>query len=693
MGSESPAPTAPDPTVRARPVRAWSLGWLLFAFALAMFAPVLGFGVFATSRVIVAERADGEEQLRRTARMVSAAIDRELTEYIERLQALTASSELREGDLAGFHRHARAALLGTGKGIVLVDRDLNQLVNTRVTYGTPLPQIHDPDTARTVFATGKPAIGDLVMSRVARRPVVNLVVPVTIDGGARYVLVLSPDLGMLRRILEQHYLPEGWVAGVSDGNGRILARSARHQELVGTPISARTKATSSGRSGVIKTTSLEGAVVLHAFLWSDVSGWRTAVWVPLAILEAPARQLWLALAALAALALTLSLVAAALVGRWLARPIIGTASAAAALGQGDPVGYTPCTIAEVNVVGKALAIAAEQRRQAEADAAQLAAIVESSDDAIIGTSLDGRITSWNAGAERMFGYTASEMIGQPILRILPPELHEEEEQILSRLKRGERLDHYETTRLTKDARRIDVSLTVSPVHDKAGKVIGASKVGRDITERKRAEEHVRLLMRELSHRTKNVMAVVHAISWQTARQSPDPKDFEERFTQRLDALGRSHDLLLKRDWQGVLLEDLVRAQIEPFLDSAQECLAAHGPPLLLMPLATQNLGMALHELATNALKYGALSVPTGKIEIGWSVEDGTADGKRFLMTWRESGGPLVSPPARTGFGSTVTTQTLSGTLKGKAEVEYRAEGLFWQLSAPMGDLIADAAER
>jgi PAS domain S-box-containing protein len=507
------------------------------------------------------------------------------------------------------------------------------------------------------------------------------------------------------------------------------------------------------------------------------------------------------------MAFAVSLLGAALVGRWLARPIAGVASAAAALGA-------PSAIAEVNVVGAALAAAAEQRRQAEAalaesrqqlrfvanhapvllaqcdselrykfvnqpyadffgrrpadivgrqsrevlgeqafshalpameqtlaghrtefdldlpntprgpravrvafepefdasgravgwvaaildvterkqadaELARLAAIVESSDDAVISITLEARITSWNGGAARTFGYNANEVLGQPITLIIPPELHGEEQQILARLKRGERIDHYETTRVTKDGRQIDISLTVSPVHDKAGKVVGASKMARDVTERKRAEEHVRFLMRELSHRTKNMMAVVQAIAWQTVRKSLDLEDFEERFTQRLEALARSHDLLVKRDWQGVALEDLVRAQLEPFVDSATERLAMHGPPLLLRPQAAQDLGMALHELATNASKYGALSVPTGTIEIGWTVDGGTAEDERLLMTWRESGGPMVSPPVRAGFGSTVITRTLRNTFKGKAEPEYRAGGLSWELAAPLGNLIAE----
>jgi PAS domain S-box-containing protein len=207
----------------------------------------------------------------------------------------------------------------------------------------------------------------------------------------------------------------------------------------------------------------------------------------------------------------------------------------------------------------------------------------------------------------------------------------------------------------------------------------------DVTERKRAEAHVRFIMKELSHRTKNLMAVVQTISWQTARQSLDLEDFEQRFTHRVEALGRSQDLLVKRDWRGVVLEELVRAQLEPFLDRTEERLATQGPALLLMPAAAQDLGLALHELATNASKYGALSVPSGKIEIGWRI----AGAKRFHMTWRESGGPRVSPPVRKGFGSTVITGTLARTFNGEAQLEYRSEGLCWELTAPMDPLIEE----
>src|SRR4029077_18662632 len=134
---------------------------------------------------------------------------------------------------------------------------------------------------------------------------------------------------------------------------------------------------------------------------------------------------------------------------------------------------------------------AEQRFWAELEPSRLAAIVASSDDAIVSKTLDGKITSWNAGAKNIFGYDADEMIGEPIIRIIPPEPHDEELQILARLRRGERLQHFETVRIAKDGRRIDVSLTVSPLVDESGRVVGASKVARDITESKLAERALR----------------------------------------------------------------------------------------------------------------------------------------------------------------------------------------------------------
>ena len=214
-------------------------------------------------------------------------------------------------------------------------------------------------------------------------------------------------------------------------------------------------------------------------------------------------------------------------------------------------------------------------------------------------------------------------------------------------------------------------------------------MARDITERKRAEEHVRFVVKELSHRTKNLMAVVQAISLQTVKRSRDFEEFQQRFNARMEALGRSHDLLVDCDWRGVALEDLVHSQLEPFLDLASDRLTVNGPALLLTPKAVQELGLALHELATNASKFGALTVATGKIDITWTVDRGVAGTPRFVITWRETGGPPIGPPGRQGFGSTAITSALASSFKGKARLDYRPEGLLWELVAPTGQLLRE----
>src|SRR5258705_5578661 len=158
------------------------------------------------------------------------------------------------------------------------------------------------------------------------------------------------------------------------------------------------------------------------------------------------------------------------------------------------------------------------------DQGRLASIVTSSDDAIISKTLDGKVTSWNFGAKRIFGYDSDEMVGQPITRIIPPELHGEEKEILSKIRRGERIDHYETVRIAKDGSRLDVSLTVSPLRNASGTLTGASKIARDITERKQAEKLQQLLIDELNHRVKNTLATVQAIARQSLIHATSASD-------------------------------------------------------------------------------------------------------------------------------------------------------------------------
>jgi len=319
------------------------------------------------------------------------------------------------------------------------------------------------------------------------------------------------------------------------------------------------------------------------------------------------------------------------------------------------------------------------RDERDLESARLAAIVTSSDDAIISKTLDGRITSWNAGATRIFGYTAEEMAGQPITRIIPPHLHENEKEILARLSRGEHIRHYETVRAAKDGRLVDISLTVSPLRDKSGKIVGASKVGRDITERKQAEKLQAMLKNELNHRVKNTLATVQALASQSLRRSKNHTDFVSGFSGRVQALARAHDLLTQSTLQGADVLGLVREQV--MLGAADDSrISCSGPLLMLDAQLVVHLALVLHELATNARKYGALSVPGGRLDIRWEMQ--TNGGRNLVIEWKESGVPMVATPEGRGFGSTLIEQTLSAH-GGEVSMRYGAEGLTSRITMPL----------
>jgi PAS domain S-box-containing protein len=350
--------------------------------------------------------------------------------------------------------------------------------------------------------------------------------------------------------------------------------------------------------------------------------------------------------------------------------------------DGSRVSFTPLPTvihdaAGVVVGAVNLLIDLDAHQESDLQSARLAAIVEGSDDAIISKDLNGRITSWNAGATRTFGYRAEEMIGQSITKLIPPELLAEEDEILGKLRRGERIDHFETIRLAKDGRRLDISVTVSPLRNKAGRVVGASKVARDITERKQAATLQRLLFQELNHRVKNTLATIQAIANQSLRRAPTPSDFVTSFGGRIHALARAHDLLVRSEMQGSDIVDLVREQV--LLGSADPRIERSGPSVMLDSRAAVHLGLVLHELATNARKYGALSVPRGHLAIGWRVE---ATGPDLLITWREAGVPEVRVPRAHGFGTTLIERTLESN-GGTASIRYEVDGIVCAMRMPL----------
>ena len=439
----------------------------------------------------------------------------------------------------------------------------------------------------------------------------------------------------------------------------------------------------------------------------------------------------------------------------------------------------------------------------------LAAIVESSSDAIIGKALDGTILSWNAAAERIFGFSREEMVGQSIRRVIPRERQPEQDAIIAAISAGQRVETFETVRLCKDGSEVRVAVTVSPVHDDTGKVVAASKIARDvteahsikqaladreirfrlmadniaqlawiagpdggltwynrrwydytgtsfaemegwgwklvhhpdhvnrvearfreciaaatewedtfplrgadgryrwflsralplmdgdgailcwfgtntdITEQREAERRIELLMMEVNHRAKNMLALIQSLARGSAAQGGSNGNFVARLEQRIASLAANQDLLVRRAWAAVPLDELVEVQLL-FLGDVVGQVERSGPPVQVTPAAAEAIGMALNELATNALNYGALGVPEGRVRIAWREDE--ADG--LVIEWVERGGPPVAEPGARGFGSRLIADVPRGKLGADVVMEYAPAGFRWILRGPADGVIA-----
>jgi PAS domain S-box-containing protein len=315
------------------------------------------------------------------------------------------------------------------------------------------------------------------------------------------------------------------------------------------------------------------------------------------------------------------------------------------------------------------------------------AIIESSDDAILSKNLDGLILSWNQGAERLFGFTSKEAVGRFVTIIIPQDRLDEEPKILEKIQRGERIEHFETVRQRKDGSLVDISLTVSPIRNSRGKIVGASKIARDITELTKARERQRLLLREMSHRVKNLFALSGSIVGLSARSAKSPHELAESTRARLSALARAHALTFSDGFgdaarQPTTLQSLVRIIVAPFDEPERPRIAVSGIDAGVSGSAITSLALLLHEFATNAAKYGALSTDKGSVEVVFADE-----GDGILVHWTENGGPPVAAPnGGLGFGEVLSRIAVSDQLGGEIVRDWRPGGLAIRLFVPRSRL-------
>ena len=320
----------------------------------------------------------------------------------------------------------------------------------------------------------------------------------------------------------------------------------------------------------------------------------------------------------------------------------------------------------------------ESEREARASSAEIASIY---DTAPVGLAVFDRELRYRRVNERLAeinGIPAASHLGRSVREIVP-DMAEMIEAIAEKVfSTGEPMLDVELTGTTPARPGVVRHWVVQwmPLKDDEDQVTGLSVVAEEVTERKRREDQVHLLMREVNHRAKNMLGVVQSIARQTAATSPE--DFVRRFSERIHALSANQDLLVHSNWTGVDLSNLVKAQLAPLQDLIGTRIRIGGPRLRLTPAAAQAIGLALHELSTNACKHGALSNEAGYVTIEWACE-----GERFRMSWQEAGGPPVSEPTRRGFGVTVLTHMARMSLQGEVRLDHAPGGLIWSLSCPI----------
>jgi PAS domain S-box-containing protein len=311
-----------------------------------------------------------------------------------------------------------------------------------------------------------------------------------------------------------------------------------------------------------------------------------------------------------------------------------------------------------------------ERKRAEAETARMAAVAAASHDALFGATPEGYIEAWNPAAERLFGYTAAEAIGQHIRILAAPADHHDQRDFLARACAGETIKPYHARRLRKDGTFVDVSVALGPVKAPNGAVIAVSYAMHDISDRKEWEARQRLMTRELAHRVKNSFAILQAILRSTLKSSPNPEDFAAKFSGRLHSLAAAQDILTANDWKGAELGALARHLLLLYVVEGER-LAISGPEVNLPAEYAVPFGLIFNELATNALKYGALSSPHGKVELSWRIENNANAGSILSLTWRERGGPKITSLETRGFGSTLIEKSLAGA---KVERSFDTEG-------------------
>jgi two-component sensor histidine kinase/PAS domain-containing protein len=472
-------------------------------------------------------------------------------------------------------------------------------------------------------------------------------------------------------------VPEGWTVAIGDRTGSYVARSKQHEEMTGKPGLPEYVAKVVGRAGTFKSVNFQGTTLLAGYYRSPSSGWFYTANVPMSVVQAP---LWRSLSAIGAIGLLAMAVSSALtyfVGKGFTRAAGDLRDRAAALGEGRPVQPMQTNVSEFAVISEALMTA---ERDLSDRASELRTVLETVPAAVWFTYDPGaREVIRNRFAADLMGLPTEtrKSFGSPDQVIDTVAIREghtvsREDRPLSRAMRGEQTDNEEFAYILPSGIERILLSSARPILDAKGGIIGAVQISLDITERKRGEEQRKLLVNELNHRVKNTLAVVQSIASQTMRTATDLNEAGTSLSGRLLSLAKAHDILTQESWSGADLEGIVASSIAAQEDPARVELS--GPMVRLPPNLALSLALVIHELTTNAIKYGALSNESGRVLVGWTLDSGPTT-HRIRVEWREIGGPQVALPERKGFGTRMFERIFDRGSEGNISMAFGERGL------------------
>ena len=555
---EGGAETQP-PTRRSRPIALY-----LFVLAVVALVPAFIFSAYLLARNNEAQARILSSLTVATTQAIAGAVDRQLDGLSVTLRVLEASRALETDSFSAFHDLGVSALAGTGAYLIVLDGELNQLLNTRVPFGTPLGLTSDPRSAERALESGTPVVSNVFFGRTAQAWVFNVTRPLDPPpGNGARLMALTQNVATLATALAARELPPDWRVALVDSEGRVIASSPEAMLEPGAAMPLAFDA-SAAQQGVWQTVALNGAPNTAVFWNVSNTGWRVTAWAPRSAVEQPLQEAFWTLLAGGILLSALVVLIIYWVSLQIGRSVHGLEDDAQLLGAGEAVPLRPYPISEIVTVSEALADASRRRKAAETE--------------------------------------------------------------------------------------------------------------------------VRLLMRELAHRSKNQLTVIASMAKQSAKGVESVPEFIAGFERRIYSLARSTDLLLAHGPAGIAVREVFARQIDPLCPLETGRVSLEGPPVTINTQSAQILGMAAHELAANAARHGAFADPAGRIAVTWALED-----EVMRIVWRERGKPLSGPPERRGFGTTVLETMVSRSLGAEVARTFHPDGVEWQAAIPLSSLDVHAA--